>query len=365
MPDAIDPGMRPFDRPRIHLIIISLSFIGAACRQPVPQAVATTGPAPSAAAASPDVEATAAASLVGVGAGAGRWKDTAVYVDGRPVGMLAFGELPIELAPVWIEDEVSVPVKPGRRGPGFRRAKQRQYRFSDYLRAVGVDPAEVKELHIYGPKPSEVLVVTGAELGRRGDQLRFRFGGEVSGKAIPVVPDGIGNGRSPDKISAVMVYVARTPPTLVRNVGIVLDGAPVAGVPYAGEPLRGGVHVYLDDRLATVLKRKVLADDASIPAAGGAPSRWPLLELLEAQGVDTRGVVEMWIIRSERRQERLTRAQLADATFELRASARAVIHLGDVEIPAGALALHSRALRAAQLPRILPDEDECADLAIP
>jgi hypothetical protein len=355
------PGMRHPDRSRVPLIIL-VFFLGTACRQPAPEVDAKTSAAPAVAAPAPDAEATAAARLAGAGAGAGRWKDTAVYVDGQLVGMLAFGELPIALAPVWIEDDVSVPVQPGQKGRGFRRAKQRQYRFSDYLRAVGVDAGEVKELHVYGPKPSEVLVVTGAELRRRGDELRFRFGGEVSGKAIPVVPDGIGNGRSPDKIAAVMVYVARTPPTLVRNVGLVLDGAPVAGVPYAGEPLRGGVHVYVDDRLATVLKRKLLAD---APAAAAAPSRWPLLELLEAQGIDTRRVVEMWVIRSERRHERLTRAQLARATFELGASARAVIHLGDVEIPAGALALHSRALRAAELPRILPDEDERTDVAAP
>jgi hypothetical protein len=355
--------MHHFDRSRIHLrslthLIFSCAWLAlCGCRQPPREPVASTPRAATAVTPRPDAEAKAAAQLSGSGTGAGRWKDTAVYLDGQPVGMLAFGELPVALAPVWIEDDVSVPVKPGHKGPGYRRAKQRQYRFSDYLRALGIDPGEVKELHVQGPKPAEILVVTGAELARRGDELRFRFGGEVSGKAIPVVPDGMGNGRSPDKIAAVMIYVARTPPTLQRNVGLILDGAPVAGVPYAGEPVRGGVHVYLDDRLATVLKRKRLADDVDALAASGAPSRWPLRALLDAQGVDTRGVVEMWIIRDERRQERLTRAQLARASFELGASARAVVYLDDEEIPATALALHSRALRPAELPHILPGEE--------
>jgi hypothetical protein len=294
--------------------------------------------------------------------GAARWKDTATYVDGQPVGMLSFGELPIGLAPVWIEDEVSVPVKRGEQKPAFRLEKQRQYRFSDYLRALGVDLAQVKELHVQGPKASEVLVVSGDELRRRGDELRFRFGGEVGGKAIPVVPDAMGNGRSPDKISAVMVYVNRTPPTVVRNVGFVLGGVPVVGVPYAREVVRGGVHVYVDDRLATVLKRKRLPVEAG-PAPANAPR--PILPLLEAQGIDTQRLVELWVIRDERRHERLTRAQLAGATFELGASARAVLHFGDVEVPVGALAFHSRTLDPGELPVILPEEDDGPRAAAP
>src|SRR5438309_1851973 len=37
--------------------------------------------------------------------GKARWKDTGVYLDGKPVGMLSFGELPFALLPVWIEEE--------------------------------------------------------------------------------------------------------------------------------------------------------------------------------------------------------------------------------------------------------------------
>jgi hypothetical protein len=347
----------------IVLATLILSLGAAACQQPAPAAAT---PPPVEPRASPPVPSSgaahAAARLTGGDGRAARWKDTAVYLDGAPIGMLAFGELPIGLAPVWIEDEVSVPVKPGQRGPGYRRVTQRQYRFVDYLRALGVDPARVQELHIHGAKASEVLIVPGAQLRRRGSALRFRFGAEVAGKAIPVVPDGLGNGRSPDKISAVAVYAERTPPRLVRNVGLFLGDAPVPTIAYAGELIRGGVHVYLDDRLATVIKRNRLT--AELPPA--APdARWRLLELLAAQGVDTRRVVELWIIRGERRQERISGPQLAAATVELGAAASAVIHVGGVAMPAGALALHSRALRPSELPQVRPDEDEASSLATP
>jgi hypothetical protein len=337
-------------------LILALAACDAPARAPTPAA-----PTPAAAAGAEEL---AAARLTGGEGRAARWQDTTVLLDGKPIGMLAFGELPIGLAPVWIEEEVSVPVKPGQRGPGFRRVKGRQYRFADYLRALGVDVARIKELHVHGPKPTEALIVRGPELAQNRDGLRFRFGAEVAGKAIPVVADDLGNGRSPDKISRVAVYVERTPPTLVRNVGFVLDGKPVLGIPYATEMARGGVHVYLDDRLATVIKRRRLGADAA-PAAMDGSARRPLLELLAADGVDTRRVVELWIIRDERRAERLGRADLEDATFALGAQGRATIQRGDDELAVGALALHSRSLRPSELPTILPEEDDASTLATP
>ena len=38
--------------------------------------------------------------------GMSKWRDVGVYVDGQPVGFLTFGELPIALKPVLVEDEV-------------------------------------------------------------------------------------------------------------------------------------------------------------------------------------------------------------------------------------------------------------------
>jgi hypothetical protein len=335
---------------RSHPIPILILLL-VACDPP-----ATVAPAP----AAPVTEEATAAKLTGGKERASRWKDTAVYVDGRAVGMLAFGELPIGLAPVWIEEEVSVSVKPGQRGPGSRRVTARQYRFLDYLRALGIDTDRIRELHVHGSKATEVLVVPGTDLRARGAELRFRFGAEVAGKAIPVVPGGIGNGRTPDKIAAVAVYVERTPPTLVRNTGFVLDGEPVAGIAYAADPVRGGLHVYRDDRLATVLKRNRLG----APTAG-AEARRPLLALLAAQGVDTSGVVELWIIHRERRTERLGQGKLATAELALREGSRAAIHVGGAELPVTAIALHSRAIAPSELPQIRPDEDEARALVAP
>lgn len=289
--------------------------------------------------------------------GVSRWRDTGIYVDGKPYGFLAFGELPIALKPVWIEERVSAPKKYGSKDPGYKIVKQRRYRFTDLFRALGIDLRKIKEVHVYGPKFSETIVVSGAELRKRGNEFMFRFGGEVWGKGIPVVPEDFGNGRSPDKISAVMVYIDKKPPKLVWNKGLELDGEIVTDVPYFGEPLRGGVRVYADDRFATVIKRRLL-ENAKPDATGpdGTP-RWKLLGFLEAQGVNTKKLVEAWIIHGELRRRKLDRAQLEAAYFEASPQSHGEILIGAEKIPANVLAFHSRPIRPDEIPVVLDDED--------
>jgi len=290
--------------------------------------------------------------------GAKRWRDTGVYVDGKPMGALTFGELPIALAPTWKDEPVSVPIEPGHKGPGFKVAKQRYYKFTDYLKAIGVDLAKVKEIHIYGPKFSETIVASGAEMRKRSKEFLFHFGGEVMGKAIPAPPRHFGNGRSPDKISAVMVYIDKKPPTLVWNQGLALDGKIITDVPYYGAPLRGGVRVYQDDQLAMVIKRPLLRQtEPATRHADGTAESWKLPSLLEANGVDGGKIAEGWLIYKERRTERLSREQLAALTFQMGSKGQNEIFLGDQKLPANAIALHAKALRPDQLPKILPDEE--------
>ena len=42
-----------------------------------------------------------------------RFKEPGVYVDGKPLGVLKFGELPEPLAPVWFEERAAVSFKAG------------------------------------------------------------------------------------------------------------------------------------------------------------------------------------------------------------------------------------------------------------
>ncbi len=289
--------------------------------------------------------------------GAGRWKDTGVYLDGVPVGFLTFGELPISLKPIWVKKKTSENKRPGSNDPGWRWTQQRHYRFDEYFTAIGLDLTKIKEVHVFGPRLSNSLVVSGDDLrGKEAEEFRFRFGSNVFGKAIPAAPYQFGNGNIPDKISAVTVYMDKTPPTLERT-GFFLEGVKQTGIPYFGDPLRGGIRVYLDDKLAMIIKRQDL-DPAGAKTAPDGELRWNFVNELKAKGVDTSKVVELWVISNELRKDKLPGANLSGIEFEASSQAKGgvTLHDGDVSLKAKAIALHTRALDPAEIPVILPDD---------
>ncbi|HEY3805124.1 MAG TPA: hypothetical protein VGL61_21080 [Kofleriaceae bacterium] len=289
--------------------------------------------------------------------GMARWKDTGVYVDGKPIGFLQFGELPIALKPVWVKTKVSQNKPPGCPSClAWKWKEERFYRFTDYLKVMHVDLASIKMMHVYGPKLSQTIAVTGKDLtSPAAKDFLFRFGSRVTGKPIPHPPPNFGNGKQPDKLTALLIYIKKKPP-IVTDDGIELDGVEQLGVPYYGEPLRGGVRIYLDDQLVTIIKRQEL-DAKKATKTPDNELHWSLAELLKDAGVDTSKVVEGWVIHDDRRQQRITWSDLKTMSFSAGSQAHGGVLLGDQNIPTNALALHTHALTAAELPKILPDEE--------
>jgi hypothetical protein len=295
-------------------------------------------------------------------AGMSRFKDIGVYVDGKPVGFLSFGELPITLKPTWVKHKVNIdkPIE-CKECKIWKWGEQRYYRFTDYIRAIGIDPKTIRQIQVQGPKETNTIVATGHDLMQpKADEFMFFFGLHVRGKAIPHVPLAFGNGLDPDKITAVMIYIHKTPPTFDAG-GYVVDGRPVEGIPYFGEPLRGGVRIYLDDKLAAIIKRQDLDPKQVVKSSDGEAS-WSLWGFLKSRGVDTSKVVEGWVIRDDIRQERLAASELAPMMFEAPSksgkSQSGAVLLGDQKIVANVIALHTHALATAELPVIRPDEQE-------
>jgi hypothetical protein len=291
--------------------------------------------------------------------GMSRWKDTGVYLDGKPIGFIQFGELPIALKPTWVKDKVSDNKPPGcpiEKCPGWKWSQARFYKFTDYLKAIGVDIHKIKMLHVYGPKLSQTIAVSGRDLeSKAADEFMFRFGALVAGKAIPHVPPNFGNHKAPDKMSSVMIYIDKKPPTITRD-GIELDGVEQTGVPYYGEPLRGGVRIYLDDRLVTIIKRQELDVKKATKSADG-DLHWSFAEFLKSKGVDASKVVEGWVIRDERRKESIAWPELEKMAFSAGNRAHGGVMLGDKELRANAIALHTRHIQPDELPVILDDEE--------
>ena len=81
-----------------------------------------------------------------------------------------------------------------------------------------------------------------------------------------------------------MIYIDRKPPTITRD-GIELDGVAQDGVPYYGEPVRGGVRIYLDDKLATIVKRQEL-DPKQAKQTPDGELHWSFADFLKSKGVD-------------------------------------------------------------------------------
>ena len=59
--------------------------------------------------------------------GMARWKDTGVYVDGKPLGFLTWGEMPIGCKPSWLKSKVSADKRYGTSDPGWRWERKRYY----------------------------------------------------------------------------------------------------------------------------------------------------------------------------------------------------------------------------------------------
>ncbi len=272
-----------------------------------------------------------------------RFGQSPVYVDGVPTAVVAYGELPPWLRTRWVR------LNDGR--------KVIRFVFADYLRALGVPLRRVQAVHLYGGR-GRVGTISGAELRRVRDRLLFSFTRGDAGKMRMHWDGDVQVSDSIDKVQAVAVYVDRVPPRWDRGKwGLVnARGIELEGIPYAKAPLKGGVRIYLDGRIAHVLKRNRTFERKIEPAriVGGVPT-FGMFDYLDQVGVDARRVAAVELLDENQVALRLDgrRLKAERATAELsappRSSGRVVVHLGgaaarrDVEVTAINLYTRKRA----------------------
>ena len=284
----------------------------------------------------------------------------AVYLDGKPLGVLQFGELPVPLEPVWFEEKAAVPFAPGHKGPRFRIAKQRRYRYRDYLTSMGVDVAKVKELHIYGGNKRAAAVVIPGDSLRSVDGFQFRFGGQIWGKPIPACPARVGDGKCPDQIGTMAIYLEKDPPT--RKGGhFYFDDKKIDGIPYLGQQIRGGVRVYLDGPMVATIKRNKLKSQDLKTTGPEGNKRYELFNFLKVQGIDTDTVQEAWLVQYDRRVKKLSRADLLRVGFMAGDSGSGEILMGEDETATHAIMLHSKPVPHEDLPAPTQEELDKVD----
>jgi hypothetical protein len=257
------------------------------------------------------------------GAGRDRWRGGGFYVDGTAIGMLRYAELPRGVAPTWELQRHRLPFRAGE-PVRYRESRAPRYRVTDYLAALGVPVGDITAVHFHGGRDA-AMVVSGDDLRRHPDDILFRFAADTSGKPIPVVR-GVEVNTSFDDLQALAVYVARKPPTLTADQTLELDGDRVSGIPYRGQPLREGIRVYVDDRMAAVLKRNQLDTGATLGLA----------EVLARAGVATTEAERIELIHGDARTAELPWGEHTVA-FNPAASGELVID----GMPASALALYT------------------------
>ena len=270
-----------------------------------------------------------------------RFGQSPVYVDGVPTAVVAYGELPPWLKTRWVA------LNDGR--------KVIRFLFADYLRALGVPLGRVQAVHLYGGR-GRVGTISGSELRRMRHRLLFSFTKGDAGKMRMHWDGDVQVSDSIDKVQAVAVYVDRKPPRWDRGKWGLVDenGVEFEGIPYARAPLKGGVRIYLDGRIAHVLKRNRTFERKIEPAriVGGVPT-FGMFDYLDQVGVDARRVAAVELLDENQVALRLDGRALAaernkaELSAPPRSSGRVVVHLGgdrrDVEVTAINLYTRKRA----------------------
>lgn len=300
------------------VIAVAASALVVGCAQKRAQPVAKTA-APTQAATTlppppPSAEDEAAAGQVK----RPRLGEAGVYVDGRSVGVLRNPELPSSLK-----------ARVVNLGEGY---EAKRYSFTEYARSLGVDPAKVKGLHLYGG--SRIVVVDQAEFARVGAKISFSFSQGDRGKPRVHWPaEKIRVNSTIDMLSGVVFYVDKTPPHLVDGELVMPDGSKVEGkVPYAPAEQGNGTRVYVDGALVGTVKRKKLTDDLIAPGAAGETSKFSLTAYAAKLGADVKQVKAIDMLAGDDVVAHLAPDAARSATFHVPARNQGQIL---VDLPAG------------------------------
>jgi hypothetical protein len=173
--------------------------------------------------------------------------DIPVFVDSKQVAVLRYGELPPGVEPITI--------------PSSEHHAVRFFRISDYLKGIGVNVDKVKAVH-FADKDDRVAGLEGSELRADKDRFVFDFTSTTAGMPEMVwSTHGLKTGLRIDYFYAVNVFVEEKPWEIdskwhcYKEDG---DCRPVAR--YTPDDLMKGTRVYVDGKLVSYVKRRMLAD---------------------------------------------------------------------------------------------------------
>ncbi|MEO7326958.1 MAG: hypothetical protein ABI193_00160 [Minicystis sp.] len=200
-----------------------------------------------------------------------RFKEAAVYLDGKPIGVLKHSELPPTLP------RRSQRLLDGREVP--------RYRVLEYLVSLGVPLDRLRAAHFLGGR-GRASIVNGDEMRKHPETLLFSFTRGDSGKPRMHWPEeGIAVNTTIDMLSGLTLYVDKDPPAYdVKSHAFTLAGGPpIEGIPYAErEEALKGTRVYVDGLLAGAMRRRTLGEAMRAPGGSDESPRYTLAAWLSS-----------------------------------------------------------------------------------
>ncbi|MBL8611907.1 MAG: hypothetical protein JNL38_31480 [Myxococcales bacterium] len=198
--------------------------------------------------------------------------DVPVYVDGKQVAALRWGEVPpIPLVP-HSEDPLKNPL---------------YYRLYDYVVALGLQPKSIKAVHMRDFRLS-IASVEANELVQRKDILVIGFMGGKTGIARMMWPiDGLKNEHRIDEIAAMQIYVNKPVPPFKEGMTCYWKNDKCsAEMPYVEGEMAKGTRVYVDGPMIGYVKRRALGDATIVGRTGDGEYKYSLAKMMGGLGDD-------------------------------------------------------------------------------
>ncbi|HEY0193563.1 MAG TPA: hypothetical protein VGC42_20745, partial [Kofleriaceae bacterium] len=279
------------------------------------------------------------------GSGFTAFKETWVYVDGVPKGAMLFAEMPATLPIAWKDDVIGLDFTPDDPPPHEKKVQLLRWRLADYLTFLGIDIKKIKYVYLHG---NGYVAISGDTFRKFADGITFDLTGNDLTKSRFYWPKTMKTNAQFDRYAAVSVFIDKPPLDIDIHHTASINGEFVAGIPYHGTPERGGFRVYVDYKLAMVVKRNELGATGRVD-----PEHWDLMKLLEAHGVKAQPVAADLVMSKARVTLTRTRVDadyVKNLTLGINQQASGTLLVGKDSKPATALHLYTK----GHVPPVLP-----------
>jgi hypothetical protein len=234
---------------------------------------------PKARAAAPVAAATTEAAKSETPHGSRKMKqlDVPVWVDGKQVSVLRYGEL-------------SAAIKPQTRFGAEAGGPARFYSLTDYAQSLGIAPEKIKAVHALGNR-EKIATIKGSELMAPANKGRFQFDFMQETTGITKVDwdtTGLSDTYVIHEIRALSFYVEKAPPAVDPSLHchVAKDGTCSFDDPYATAEKMKGTRFYFDGRLVGYVKRREIKESVVVGDNANGEHLYSVVKLAQQFGVD-------------------------------------------------------------------------------